>query len=176
MAGAAADRENPAKPSFQGRLARSLQVIATDIHRLQDEGQVDVAIDTDMAACVLLACWEGLQFQWQHGPEFDIRAPLSGSSVPQLYEKLQARARFPGLISLDGTPGPGSSPPPGLLPRVFLPIVLDGSGARFCGDISTFAAPRPRQLTNALQRHTCLPQEGFVHHPTFKGENPVVLL
>lgn len=76
MAGAAVDRENPANPYFQGRLARSLQVIATDIHRLQGEGKVDGAIDADIAARILLACWEGLQFQWQHGPEFDIRAHL----------------------------------------------------------------------------------------------------
>ncbi|MCA4132478.1 TetR/AcrR family transcriptional regulator [Arthrobacter sp. M4] len=76
MAGAAVDHENPANPYFQGRLARSLQVIATDIHRLQGEGKVDGAIDANMAARVLLACWEGLQFQWQHGPEFDIRTHL----------------------------------------------------------------------------------------------------
>jgi AcrR family transcriptional regulator len=76
MAGAGVDREHPAHAYFQGRLARSLKVIATDIHRLQDGGAVPRDIDVDTAARLLLAAWEGLQFQWQHGPEFDIRAHL----------------------------------------------------------------------------------------------------
>ncbi len=76
MAGAAVDRENPANPYFQERMARSLQVIETDIQRLQDIGKVPADVDAHVAARVLLACWEGLQFQWQHGPEFDIRAHL----------------------------------------------------------------------------------------------------
>ncbi|MBA4864710.1 hypothetical protein H1V43_25825 [Streptomyces sp. PSKA54] len=33
-------------------------------------------IDADIAARILLAAWEGVQFQWHHGPEFDIRAHM----------------------------------------------------------------------------------------------------
>jgi AcrR family transcriptional regulator len=76
MAGAAVDRENPANPYFRGRMTRSLQVVTTDIRRLQEAEKVPSDIDPEMAARVLLASWEGLQFQWQHGPEFDIRAHL----------------------------------------------------------------------------------------------------
>lgn len=76
MAGAAVDREHPANAYFQDRLARSLKVISTDIRRLQAGGAVPDDIDADTAARILLAAWEGLQFQWQHGPEFDIRAHM----------------------------------------------------------------------------------------------------
>ncbi|WP_425826254.1 TetR/AcrR family transcriptional regulator [Streptomyces fractus] len=76
MAGAAVDPAHPANAYFQERWARSRQVVATDIRRLQDEGAVSAGIDADVAARILLATWEGLQFQWQHGPEFDIRAHL----------------------------------------------------------------------------------------------------
>jgi AcrR family transcriptional regulator len=74
MAGAAVDPAHPAHLYFQERWARSLRVVATDIRRLQDEGRVPADVDADIAARMLLAAWEGLQFQWQHGPQFDIRA------------------------------------------------------------------------------------------------------
>lgn len=76
LAGAAADPKHPANPYFQERWARSLHVIATDIRRLQEEGRVPREVDADVAARLLLAGWEGLQFQWQHGPRFDIRAHI----------------------------------------------------------------------------------------------------
>lgn len=76
MAGAAVDRAHPANAYFQDRLARSLRVISTDIRRLQQEGAVPGEVDADAAAQILLAAWEGLQFQWQHGPEFDIRSRM----------------------------------------------------------------------------------------------------
>jgi AcrR family transcriptional regulator len=76
LAGAAADPGHPANPYFQERWARSIDVVATDIRRLQSEGRVPGDVDADVAARMLLAAWEGLQFQWHHGPPFDIRAHI----------------------------------------------------------------------------------------------------
>lgn len=73
MAGAAVDHEHPANPYFRERWAKSLSVISTDIRRLQAEGVVSADINADFAARLLLAAWEGLQLQWHHGPEFEIR-------------------------------------------------------------------------------------------------------
>lgn len=76
LAGAATDPAHPANPYFQSRFSRSMRVISTDIARLQAEGRVPSQIDADAAARMLLAAWEGLQFQWLHGPRFDIRAQI----------------------------------------------------------------------------------------------------
>ena len=76
LAGAAADPGHPANAYFQERWARSLDVVATDIRRLQQHGSVPGDVDADTAARMLLAAWEGLQYQWQHGPRFDIRAHI----------------------------------------------------------------------------------------------------
>ncbi|MFD6444760.1 TetR/AcrR family transcriptional regulator [Promicromonospora sp. NPDC060204] len=76
LAGAAADPDHPANAYFQERWARSFDVVATDIRRLQASGSVPQDVDADVAARMLLAAWEGLQFQWQHGPRFDIRAHI----------------------------------------------------------------------------------------------------
>ena len=76
MAGAAFDPEHPAHAYFQERWARSLSVVTTDIRRLQDEGRVPPETNPDIAARMLLAGWEGLQEQWHHGPQFDIRAHI----------------------------------------------------------------------------------------------------
>jgi AcrR family transcriptional regulator len=76
LAGAAVDPEHPANAYFQERWARSLHVVATDIRRLQGEGRVPGDVDADIAARILLAAWEGLQYQWLHGPQFDIRAHI----------------------------------------------------------------------------------------------------
>lgn len=76
LAGAAADPAHPANDFFQARWARSTEVVATDIRRLQQDGRVDASIDPDSAAHLLLAAWEGLQLQWMQGPPFDIRAQV----------------------------------------------------------------------------------------------------
>src|SRR5215218_8344579 len=76
LAGAAVDPSHPANPYFQDRLTRSLHVVSTDIRRLQAAGRVPADIDADMAARMLLAAWEGMQMQWHHGPQFDIRAHI----------------------------------------------------------------------------------------------------
>ena len=45
---------------------------------VQDVKRIMVAdIDAKHAARVLLATWEGLQVQWMHGPEFDIRSEIA---------------------------------------------------------------------------------------------------
>jgi len=74
LAGAAVDPEHPANGYFQRRWERSVRVVATDIERLQEAGQVPREVDADQAAQLLLAAWEGLQLRWMHGPPFDIRA------------------------------------------------------------------------------------------------------
>jgi len=76
MSGAAVDHGHPANEYFRKRLARSLHVVSTDIVRLQGLEIVSEDIDAASAARRLLAAWNGLQFQWHHGPEFDIRAEL----------------------------------------------------------------------------------------------------
>lgn len=78
LAGAAADPTHPANDFFQKRWARSTDVVATDIRRLQQEGRADDSVDPDAAAHLLLAAWEGLQLQWMQGPPFDIRARIEG--------------------------------------------------------------------------------------------------
>lgn len=74
LAGAAADPSHPANTFFQERWSRSLEVVATDIRRLQEVGRVPVTVDAEDTAHLLLAAWEGLQLQWMQGPAFDIRA------------------------------------------------------------------------------------------------------
>lgn len=76
LAGAAADPAHPANAFFQARSARSREVVATDIRRLQALGRVPAELDADTAAHVILAAWEGLQLQWMQGPPFDIRARI----------------------------------------------------------------------------------------------------
>lgn len=76
LAAAALDPDHPANPYFRARWARSIGVVATDIRRLQKDGRVPAEIDAEMAARGILAAWEGLQFQWHHGPHFNIRAHL----------------------------------------------------------------------------------------------------
>lgn len=79
LAGAAVDHAHPANPYFQGRWARSLHVVSTDIARLQREGVVPNSVDPHHAARAILAAWEGFQYQWLHGPEFDIRHELEAT-------------------------------------------------------------------------------------------------
>jgi AcrR family transcriptional regulator len=74
LAGAAADPEDPANEYFRRRWERSVQVVATDIERLQAARRVPAEVDADQAAQLLLAAWEGLQLRWMQGPPFDIRA------------------------------------------------------------------------------------------------------
>ncbi len=76
MAAAAVDRQHPANAYFRERWARSFQVVSTDIRRLQAARLVPGETDPDTAAQCILAAWEGLQFQWLHGPEFDIKNRL----------------------------------------------------------------------------------------------------
>lgn len=76
LAGAAADPDHPANEYFQQRRARSKEVVATDIRRLQSIDKVAADVDADVAAHLLLAAWSGLQLEWMHGPAFDIRAVL----------------------------------------------------------------------------------------------------
>jgi hypothetical protein len=77
MSGAAADAGHPAREYFRDRWERSFQVVAEDIELLQKDGVVPAGIDARHAARVLLATWEGLQVQWMHGPEFDIRSEFA---------------------------------------------------------------------------------------------------
>jgi AcrR family transcriptional regulator len=74
LAGAAADPTHPANEFFRQRWARSVDVVAADIRRLQESGRVPADVNADDAAHLLLAAWEGLQLQWMQGPPFDIRA------------------------------------------------------------------------------------------------------
>lgn len=76
MSAAAADAGHPARAYFRDRWERSFQVVAEDIEMLQKDGVVPASIDAKRAARVLLAAWQGLQVQWMHGPEFDIRSEL----------------------------------------------------------------------------------------------------
>jgi AcrR family transcriptional regulator len=77
MSGAAAYAEHPAREYFRDRWERSFQVVAEDIEMLQKDGVVPATVDAKHAARVLLATWEGLQVQWMHGPEFDIRSEIA---------------------------------------------------------------------------------------------------
>ncbi|MFC7619303.1 TetR/AcrR family transcriptional regulator [Microlunatus sp. GCM10028923] len=78
LAGAAADPDHPANEFFQQRWARSIEIITTDIRRLQTAGRVPPDLDAETTAHLLLAAWEGLQLQWMQGPQFDIRARIEG--------------------------------------------------------------------------------------------------
>ncbi|WP_187266926.1 TetR/AcrR family transcriptional regulator [Microbacterium hatanonis] len=73
LAGAAADPDHPANEFFRQRWARSVEVVAADIRRLQGLGNVPDHVEPEVAAHLLLAAWEGLQLQWMQGPPFDIR-------------------------------------------------------------------------------------------------------
>ncbi|GAA1162118.1 TetR/AcrR family transcriptional regulator [Streptomyces hebeiensis] len=77
MSGAAFDAGHPAREYFRDRWERSFQVVAEDIEMLQRDGVVPGAVDARRAARALLAAWEGLQVQWMHGPEFDIRTEFA---------------------------------------------------------------------------------------------------
>jgi len=79
LAGAGVDHNHPANEYFRNRWARSIHVVSTDIIRLQGLGIVPEDIDAVVAARLILSTWEGLQFQWQHGPEFDIRSALESA-------------------------------------------------------------------------------------------------
>lgn len=104
MAGAAADPAHPANEYFRNRHRRSIRVVSTDIARLQGLGIVPEDVEPAEAAKRILAAWSGLQLQWQHGPEFDIRGALEAVVDAVLGLTPERRA----ALERDFAAGPGS--------------------------------------------------------------------
>lgn len=74
LAAEAINAEHPAHHYFQVRYVGARQLIAGGLAQGQRDGDVDPALDVDMAASLLIAIMDGLQLQWLLNEEFDMLA------------------------------------------------------------------------------------------------------
>lgn len=74
---AAADRgESERRRYFAGRYARARAGFARRFEQRRSRAAANHAIDSEVAATLLLACMDGLQLQWLHDPTIDMGAHL----------------------------------------------------------------------------------------------------
>jgi hypothetical protein len=66
--------QHPAHDYFQLRYAAARELLSGALRQGQLAGDVAPAVDTDVAASVLLAVMDGLQIQWLLNEDFDMLA------------------------------------------------------------------------------------------------------
>ncbi|KUO05551.1 TetR/AcrR family transcriptional regulator [Streptomyces caeruleatus] len=76
LLGEASNPDHPAHDYFKERWRISRASLARDITLLQEDGEVDPALDPNRAATLIIAAWDGLQNHWLVDPTFDIGAEL----------------------------------------------------------------------------------------------------
>jgi AcrR family transcriptional regulator len=90
-----AEAINPAHPAhhfFQEHFAKAREVFTTLLRKGQASGEVRDDIPAEQLATTLVAVYEGLQLQWQMGPDLDLTA--SFETVLRMMEPVRRPSRL----------------------------------------------------------------------------------